>query len=73
MEWTVYWFMLPVCIMVASIAMLSGISGAARLTPIFLTGFPLFSVPWLSTVAAVGTSLFLETSGFGTGPEEDSW
>ncbi len=32
-----------------------------------LTGFPLYSIPRLGTVAAVGTSLFLETSGFGTG------
>jgi uncharacterized membrane protein YfcA len=66
-DWTVYWFMFPVCIMVASIAMFSGISGAAMLTPIFLIGFPLLGVPRLSTVAAIGTSLFLETSGFGTG------
>ncbi len=67
MDWTVYWFMLPVCIAVASVAMFSGISGAALLTPIFLIGFPLFGVPRLTTVAAIGTSLFLETSGFGTG------
>jgi uncharacterized protein len=67
MDWTVYWFMLPVCITVASVAMFSGISGAAMLTPIFLIGFPLLGVPRLSTVAAIGTSLFLETSGFGTG------
>jgi uncharacterized protein len=67
MDWTVYWFMFPVCIMIASIAMFSGISGAAMLTPIFLIGFPLLGVPRLSTVAAIGTSLFLETSGFGTG------
>lgn len=60
MDWTVYWFMFPVCIVVASVAMFSGISGAAMLTP-------LFSIPRLSTVAAIGTSLFLETSGFGTG------
>jgi len=67
MSWTVYWFMLPVCIMIATAAMFSGISGAALLTPTFLIGFPLFSVPRLGTVAAIGTSLFLETSGFGTG------
>jgi uncharacterized protein len=67
MSWTVYWFMLPVCIVIATAAMFSGISGAALLTPTFLIGFPLFSVPRLGTVAAIGTSLFLETSGFGTG------
>ena len=67
MDWTVYWFMFPVCIVVASVAMFSGISGAALLTPTFLIGFPLLGVPRLTTVAAIGTSLFLETSGFGTG------
>lgn len=59
--------MLPVCVVVASVAMFSGISGAAFLTPIFLIGFPLFDVPRLSVVAAIGSSLFLETFGFGTG------
>jgi len=66
-DWTVYWFMLPVCIAVASVAMFSGISGAAMLIPVFLIGFPLFEVPRLTTAAAIGTSLLLETSGFGTG------
>lgn len=67
MDWTVYWFMLPVCTVIATTAMFSGISGAALLTPTFLIGFPLFSVPRLTLVAAIGTSLFLEASGFGTG------
>ena len=67
MDWTVYWFMMPVCVVVASVAMFSGISGAALLTPTFLIGFPLFGVPRLTTLAAIGTSLFLESSGFGTG------
>ena len=67
MDWTVYWFMLPVCIAIAGVAMFSGISGAAMLIPVFLIGFPLFDVPPLTTVEAIGTSLLLETSGFGTG------
>lgn len=67
MTWTVYWFMLPVCFLIASVAMFSGISGAAMLTPVFLIAFPLLGVPSLTTLAAIGTSLFLETSGFGTG------
>jgi uncharacterized membrane protein YfcA len=65
--WTVYWFMLPACIGIASAAMFSGISGAALLMPLFLIGFPLLGVPPLPTVAAIGMSLFLETSGFGAG------
>lgn len=67
MDWTVYWFMFPACVVIASVAMFSGISGAAMLTPLFLIGFPLLGVPRLSTVAAIGTSLFLETAGFGVG------
>jgi len=64
---TVYWFMLPVCVAIAAVAMFSGISGAALLIPVFLVGFPLLGVPRLTTIEAVGTSLLLETSGFGTG------
>lgn len=67
MDWDVYWFMLPVCIVVATTAMFSGISGAALLTPFFILGFPVLGVPTLSFVQAIGTSLFLETSGFGSG------
>lgn len=66
MDWLVYWFMFPGCIVIAAVATFSGISGAALLTPIFLIGFPLMGVPRLSTVTAIGASLFLETSGFGT-------
>jgi uncharacterized membrane protein YfcA len=67
MDWTVYWFMLPACIMIASVAIFSGISGAALLIPLFLIGFPLLDAPQLTTVAAIGTALLLETSGFGMG------
>lgn len=67
MDWTVYWFMLPVCIAIAGVAMFSGISGAAMLIPVFLIVFPLIGVPRLTTVEAIGVSLLLETSGFGTG------
>lgn len=65
-DWLVYWFMFPGCIVIAAVATFSGISGAALLTPIFLIGFPVMGIPTLNTVAAIGTSLFLETSGFGT-------
>lgn len=67
MDWTVYWFMLPACVVIASVAMFSGISGAAMLTPLFLVGFPLFEVPTLTAVQAIALALFLETSGFGSG------
>ena len=70
MDWTVYWFMLPACIVIAATATFSGISGAALMTPMFLLVFPLLHVPLLhvpllSTVAGIGAALFLETAGFG--------
>lgn len=65
MDWLAYWFMFPACIVIAATATFSGIRGAALLTPLFLIGFPLLGVPCLTTVQAIGTSLFLETSGFG--------
>ncbi len=67
MDWLVYWFMFPACIVIAATATFSGISGAALMTPFFLIGFPLMGVPRLNTVAAIGAALFLETSGFGAG------
>lgn len=67
MDWTVYWFMLPACIVIAGTATFSGISGAALMTPLFLLVFPLLNVPLLGTVGAIGASLFLETAGFGAG------
>ncbi len=67
MDWTIYWFMFPACIAIAGTATFSGISGAALMTPLFLLVFPLFGIPPLGTVAAIGAALFLETAGFGAG------
>lgn len=67
MDWTVYWFMLPACIVIAGTATFSGISGAALMTPMFLLAFPLLHVPLMTTVQAIGAALFLETAGFGAG------
>ncbi len=58
MNWTVYWFMFPACIVISSIAMLSGISGAAMLSPTIILLFPLIGVPSLAPAAAIGMSLF---------------
>lgn len=67
MDWSVYAFMFPACIVIATIAMASGISGAALLSPTIIIGFPLFGVPTLTPAAAIGSSLFTEFSGFGSG------
>ncbi|MEO0574866.1 MAG: sulfite exporter TauE/SafE family protein [Pseudomonadota bacterium] len=69
MDLTLYWFMFPVGICVATSAMLSGIGGAALFTPIFILIFPLLGpeYPLQSTVAAIGTALLTETFGFTSG------
>ncbi len=69
MDFGLYWFMLPVSMLVATIAMLSGIGGAALFTPIFIIIFPLLGPQYLleSTVAAIGTALLTETFGFSSG------
>jgi hypothetical protein len=66
-DYTVYAFMLPVCVAIATIAMTSGISGAALLSPTIIVGFPLLGVPKLAPAAAIGASLFTEFAGFGSG------
>jgi uncharacterized membrane protein YfcA len=69
MDFTLYWFMFPVSICVATCAMLSGIGGAALFTPIFILIFPLLGpeYPLSSTLAAIGTALLTETFGFTSG------
>ena len=69
MDFTLYWFMFPVSIGVATCAMLSGIGGAALFTPIFILIFPLLGpeYPLSSTLAAIATALLTETFGFTSG------
>lgn len=68
MDFTLYWFMFPVSILIATTAMMSGIGGAAYFTPLFLVIFPLLGPEYVLTpVAAVGTALFIETFGFSSG------
>ena len=69
MDFTLYWFMFPVAILVATCAMLSGIGGAALFTPIFILLFPLFGPEYVlqSTMTAVAAALFTQTFGFLSG------
>ncbi len=69
MDWTIYWFMFPVAICVASVAMLSGIGGAALFTPLLLIVFPLLGpeYPLATPAAAVGAALLTTAFGFGSG------
>lgn len=56
-----YWFMLPVSVAVATVAMASGVEGATFFTPIFLLGLG------LPVEVAVGTGLLTEVFGFASG------
>jgi uncharacterized membrane protein YfcA len=66
-DWFVYWFMFPACILIASVAMLTGISGTAMLTPFLILVFPILSVHILTPGQAVGMALFTEFFGFASG------
>lgn len=69
LDFTLYWFMFPVAILVATCAMLSGIGGAALFTPLFILVFPLLGPEYVleSTIAAIGTALLTQTFGFLSG------
>ena len=69
MDFTLYWFMFPVAICVATCAMLSGIGGAALFTPIFVLIFPLLGEEYVlsSTVAAIAAALITQCFGFLSG------
>lgn len=69
MDFTLYWFMFPVSIAVATCAMLSGIGGAALFTPIFILVFPLLGEEYVlaSTMTAIAAALFTQTFGFLSG------
>ncbi len=69
MDWTLYWFMFPVAMMVATCAMLSGIGGAALFMPIYVLIFPLLGsqYPFETTVLAVIVSLITMSFSFASG------
>jgi uncharacterized membrane protein YfcA len=68
-DFTLYWFMFPVSIAVATCAMLSGIGGAALFTPIFVLVFPLLGPEYVleSTITAIAAALITQTFGFLSG------
>ncbi len=66
-DWLVYAFMFPACILIASLAMLTGISGTAMLTPFLILAFPILGVPTLTPSQAIGMALLTEFFGFISG------
>lgn len=68
LDWLQYWFMFPVAVGVATVAMLSGIGGAALFIPIFVVIFPLLGPQYpLTTAAAIGAALMTQAFGFLSG------
>jgi len=73
---TMYWFMFPVSVCVATIAMLSGIGGAAYFVPIFWIIFPLMDTYMpaesglsysMGSAQVIAVALFTEVFGFSSG------
>ncbi len=56
-----FWYMLPIGIVIATIAMGSGVGGATFFSPLFIIGLG------LSPQLAVGSGLIVEVFGFGSG------
>ena len=56
-----FWYMLPIGIVIATIAMGSGVGGATFFSPLFILGLG------LSPELAVGSGLIVEVFGFGSG------
>ena len=56
-----YWYMFPISVIIATIAMASGVEGATFFTPLFILGLK------LPTEVAIGTGLITEVFGFGSG------
>jgi uncharacterized protein len=61
MEWTAYWYMFPIALGIAILAMATGIEGATFFSPIFML------VLQLEPRLAIGTALLTATFGFGSG------
>lgn len=56
-----YWFTFPISVLIATIAMASGVEGATFFTPLFILGLG------LPTEVAIGTGLITEVFGFSSG------
>ena len=65
MDWSLYWFMFPLSICVATTAMLSEIGAAALFIPIFVIIIPILGPEYpLTAAAAIGAVPMTEVFGF---------
>jgi len=69
LDWTLYWFMLPVALCVSTTATFSGIAGSAIFAPIFMVVFPILGPEYQfpSIAAAIGVALLTATFGLSSG------
>jgi len=69
MDFSLYWFILPISVLIATTAMLSGIGGGALFMPLFLLVFPLLGPKYVLSepTAAIAVALLTETFGFSSG------
>ena len=68
MDLTLYWFMFPVSILVATTAMLTGIGGAAYFVPIFWIVFPFLGPEYvIGDAQVIAVALFTQVFGFSSG------
>lgn len=61
MDFTTYWFMFPIALVIATLANATGIEGATFFSPIFILALR------LDPRIAIGTALITEVFGFGSG------
>jgi len=66
-HWLTYWYMFPLSIVIATLAMASSMEGGVLFAPTFILLFPLVGSPTLSPAEAVGVSLITEVFGFSSG------
>ncbi|MCH8863424.1 MAG: sulfite exporter TauE/SafE family protein [Proteobacteria bacterium] len=69
MDFTIYWFMFPISMLIAVISAVAGIGGSALAMPIFLLVFPLLGPDYVlaSPAAAVGVALLTQTTAVFSG------
>jgi uncharacterized protein len=65
--WTAYWWMLPLGIVICTMACAASVEGATMFTPLFALGFPLLGTAALSPGQAIATALIIESIGYSSG------
>ncbi|MBI3962551.1 MAG: sulfite exporter TauE/SafE family protein [Deinococcus sp.] len=65
--WFQFWWMLPLGVVICTIACASSVEGAVMFSPLFILGFPLLGQAPLRPAESVATALIIETVGYTSG------